>query len=151
MDAKWQQVAQALQADPADYLVRVLGRFLGATMWYEPFHRDPEGTRPWVVWASRLTHPLPFLGAVLLLCCSLRRPLRQEHWVILGVYAVYLLPYVLISYYPRYAMPLLGVKILLTLAVVDWLIARWGIRPADEAPAVRRYQRRRPRGDENNH
>jgi hypothetical protein len=42
---------------------------------------------------------------------------------VLGLYALYLLPYIVVSYYERYAMPLLGVKVLLVLWAVDRLIS----------------------------
>ena len=41
------------------------------------------------------------------------KPLAWPQWVVLGIYIVYLLPYIGISYYNRYAMPLVGVKVLL--------------------------------------
>jgi hypothetical protein len=121
MDVKWRQFSDALRSDPNDFLHRTLERFVAATVRYEPFHVDFESTRPWVIWTSRLAHPLPFLGALLLLCRRVRQPLRHERWIVIGIYVVYLLPYVFISYYPRYAMPLLGVKMLLMLWAIDEL------------------------------
>jgi hypothetical protein len=121
MDVKWRQFSDALRSEPNDFLHRTLGRFVVATVWYEPFHVDVERSAPWVIWTSRLAHPLPFLGALLLLRRSVRQPLRHEQWIVIGIYVVYLLPYVFISYYPRYAMPLLGVKMLLILWAIDEL------------------------------
>ncbi len=40
------------------------------------------------------------------------------------IYGAYLLPYVLISYYDRYAMPLLGMKMVLVVYGVDAVIDR---------------------------
>lgn len=39
--------------------------------------------------------------------------LSWPQWAVMGVYVAYLTPYVAISYYERYAVPLLGVKVLL--------------------------------------
>jgi hypothetical protein len=50
------------------------------------------------------------------------RPLYWPQWCVMGIYLVYLFPYVVISYYERYATPLLGVKVLLVLWVGDRLL-----------------------------
>jgi hypothetical protein len=115
MDRKDRQFWEAVSSRPADFLGRVGQRFLGATLWYEPFDRAQEPRRPWSLWFSRLTHPLPFLALLVLAATSARRPLRQAQWVVIGVYLFYLLPYVAVSYYERYAVPLLGTKVLLVI------------------------------------
>jgi hypothetical protein len=38
---------------------------------------------------------------------------------VIGVYVLYLLPYIGVSYYERYAVPLLGVKVLLVVWGAD--------------------------------
>jgi hypothetical protein len=43
----------------------------------------------------------------------------------MGIYVFYLLPYVGISYYDRYAMPLLGVKVLLVIWAAERLLSLW--------------------------
>lgn len=120
MDLKWQQFLDAVRTDPWDFIRRVGERFLGATLWYVPF-RDDELTRPVTLWISRLTHPLPFLGLLLLVGTALAKPLHRAQWVTIAVYLSFLLPYVATSYYERYAVPLLGVKALLVFWAADWL------------------------------
>jgi hypothetical protein len=50
----------------------------------------------------------------------------------MGVYVLYLSPYIAISYYERYAIPLLGVKVLLVVWALDrvlaivMLVGAWG-------------------------
>jgi hypothetical protein len=122
MDQKRQQLWQAVRADPLDFLDRVAGRCLGATLWYVPFHRDESTTRLWAFWISRLTHPLPFLAVVVLVVSASRRPLHPAQWVVMGIYFLYLVPYVVASYYERYTLPLLGVKVLLVLWAADRLL-----------------------------
>jgi hypothetical protein len=122
MDHKRQQLWEAVRADPLDFLDRVAGRFLGATLWYVPFNKDESAKRPWVFWMSRLTHPLPFLAMLVLLLAASWRPLHGAQWVVIGVYVLYLLPYVVASYYERYTLPLLGVKVLLVLWAADRLL-----------------------------
>lgn len=41
----------------------------------------------------------------------------------MGAHVVYLMPYVVVSYYERYAAPLLGVKVLLVIRGVDRVIS----------------------------
>ncbi len=54
----------------------------------------------------------------------------------MGVYLLYLLPYVGVSYYDRYAMPLLAVKILLVLWSADRvLVMLFGV-PRPNAPVA---------------
>lgn len=52
-------------------------------------------------------------------------PLRPAQWLVMGVYLLYLLPYIAISYYERYALPLLGVKALVVIWAADRLLVLW--------------------------
>jgi hypothetical protein len=125
LDHKREQFWEAVRADPLDFLDRASYRFLGATLWYEPFDRQAEARQPWVLWSSRLAHPLPFLGLLVLLCTSAWRPLHWSRWAVIGVYALYLLPYAAASYYERYAMPLIGIKAVLVVWGADRLLTCW--------------------------
>src|SRR5262245_56868644 len=94
-----------------------------ATLRYVPFDTR-EARRPGALCCARLTHALPFVGLLRLLIGSrLQRPQR----LIVGVYVLYLLPYVVVSYYERYAFPLIGVKIMLAIFGVDRLC--WWLFP----------------------
>ena len=119
LDQKEALFWQAVRADPLDFLDRVTMRFLGVTLWYIPFNRPDEARRPWTLWASRLTHPLPFLALLLLVFSGVWRPLTQAQWVVIGVYVLYLLPYIGASYYERYGARCLGVKVFLVIWAVD--------------------------------
>jgi hypothetical protein len=123
LDRKREQFWQAVKANPKDFLDRVAYRLLGATVWYVPFHRDQEKQLPWVFWASRVTHPLPFVALLVLLGTAVWKPLHWTQGTVIGVYAFYLLPYIGISYYERYGMPLLGVKVLLVLWAAERLLS----------------------------
>ena len=123
LDAKREPFLEAMRADPVDFLDRVASRFLGATVWYVPMESNEEAKRPWAFWVSRLVHPLPFVGLLVLLFTAVRAPLRPVEWTVVGVYVVYLVPYVVVSYYERYAVPLLAVKALLLIWGVDRLIS----------------------------
>jgi hypothetical protein len=121
MDRKRQEFGEAVRADPLNFAARVGDRFLGATLWYVPFDRAEEARRPAVLWARRLIHPLPFLAVVLLLAPG-RPGFSWPRAVGIVVYGSYLLPYVVASYYERYAVPLLAVKVLLVVWGADRLI-----------------------------
>ncbi len=123
LDRKREQFWQSVGADPLDFLDRAACRFLGATLWYEPMDPAREARHPWSLWYSRLTHPLPFLGLLVLVVTGVLQPLGRPQWVAIGVYLLYLLPYAAISYYERYALPLLGAKVLLVLFAADRLLS----------------------------
>jgi hypothetical protein len=119
LDRKAEQFRQAVRADPADFLNRVAARFMGATLWYAPFDPIQETRRPWIMGASRLTHPLPFLALMLLILFGIGDGLNRTQWIAIGVYLLYLMPYVFVSYYERYAFPLIGLKVMLVLFAAD--------------------------------
>jgi hypothetical protein len=123
LDRKREQFWQSVSANPADFLKRVGDRFLGATLWYVPFDRPKVIKRPWDFWVSRLTHPLPFLGMLVLVLSAFWQRLHWVQVAVIGVYLLYLLPYIGVSYYDRYAMPLLGVKVLLVICALDRLLS----------------------------
>jgi hypothetical protein len=131
LDLKWEQFRQAVTADPGDFIERVGRRFRGAVLWYEPFDRPDAARRPWVLWLSRLAHPLPFLGLLVLVCSSARERLHRYQWIVIGAYLSYLLPYIGISYYERYAMPLLAIKALLVILGIDRLLVQCQKHPAE--------------------
>jgi hypothetical protein len=92
-------------------------------LWSEPFDPAQKARRPSALWFSRLFHPLPFLALLVLVGTSARRSLRRAQGVVIGVHVLYLLPYFAVSYYERYALPLVGVKVLLVLWAADWLLS----------------------------
>jgi hypothetical protein len=139
IDRKREQFWAAVAADPASFRSRLTDRILGTTVWYTPFERGEATDRPFAFWLGRLVHPLPFLAAVLLVATARRRPTHPAQWAVLGVYAAYLLPYVLVSYYERYGAALLGVKVLLVVWGLDRLLAlAFGPRPGTAPRSARR-------------
>jgi hypothetical protein len=122
VDRKREQFWQAVWADPVEFVDRVACRFLGTTLWYVPFDRPQAAKRPVVLWINRAIHPLPFVAFLILIGMAPWVPLHRAQWVVMGVYILYLMPYVGASYYERYAIPLLGVKVLLVVWAVDRLL-----------------------------
>ena len=123
LDHKSELFWKSVRADPLDFCDRVASRFLGATLWYEPLDRSDGTRRPWVLKISRVLHPLPLLAVLVLIFTSAGRPLSRAQWIVIGLYFLYLLPYIAVSYYERYAMPLLGVKVLLVVWGLDRLLS----------------------------
>jgi hypothetical protein len=108
IDSYREKIRAALIDRPAEILVRSFRRLLAATLIYRPsrrvFHKGAQ------VFPS-LVHPLPALGAVLLLSLRRReRPLLQN--AILLTIAVYLTPYILVAFYARYLLPLTPLLVL---------------------------------------
>lgn len=92
-------------------------------MWYESSFSGQDLRRAWLIRLNRCMHPVPFVALVALLFTGMQRRLRAIEWLVIGVYLFCLLPYVAVSYYDRYALPLLGVKALLVVWAADRLLA----------------------------
>ncbi len=136
LDRKRAAFWQAVRSDPLDFLDRVACRFLGATLYYLPMNRSASAHRPWQLWLVRLTYPLPVLALLVLGATSLWSPLSPMQWTAIGLYVLYLAPYICISYYDRYGMPLLAVKVLLVLWAGDRLVAFYA-RPGWSSRMIR--------------
>jgi hypothetical protein len=102
---------------------RVGNRLAAATLVFDSYFGDA----PAVVFAQRLVHPLPFIGLVLtLMARGWSRDKRKK--ICIAIYVVYMVPYIMVSYYIRYVVPLDIVKILFCLwgsqAVCSWVVGR---------------------------
>ena len=122
VDRKAEQVFEAIASDPLKLADRIAARFLGATLWYVPENREPHASAAWYLWMQRVAHPLPFLGLLTLVFVGVRRGLGGIATTTIAVYLLYLLPYVIVSYYPRYGFPLLAAKVLFLIWAIDWTI-----------------------------
>jgi hypothetical protein len=122
LDRKSTQFRLAVAADPLDLLDRIAARFLSATLWYVPIDRSPAEDVSWLARVHRLTHPLPFHSLFCLVLIGILDRLPPVMWTAIAIYCLYLTPYICMSYYARYAFPLLGVKTLLVVWVLDRLV-----------------------------
>ena len=142
LDRKREQFWKAVAADPLNFLDRVADRFLGHDGLVHAVRPDrTRPSRPWVFWIARVDAP----AAVPRPACSWsarrcggRCSLAQ--WTVIGVYLLYLLPYIAVSYYDRYGMPLVGVKVLLVIWGVDRLL-RLVLRRSAQVSGLRRRPR----------
>jgi len=129
LEQKERKFWQAVRDDPVDFLERLASRFLGVLLWYEPLDRTAEAQCPWIFWLSRVTYPLAFLAMLVVTLTALHERLDAIRGTVIGIYTAYLLPYIAISYYERYAVPLLGVKALLIVWAADRLPCGGTARP----------------------
>lgn len=139
LDGKRDLFWQAVRSDPLSFAGRVANRFLAATLVYTPFNPEQEAERPLLTWLSRSAHPLPFLAVLVLLFTARRHPWAPAQGFAVIVYLVYLLPYVVVSYYERYLFPLLTVQVLLVVWAVDRAIQFWDTR----RPAKQKFHQER--------
>src|SRR5262245_3044085 len=99
LDLKADQFRDAVAADPLDLLDRIAARFLCATLWYVPIDRAPGDNAPWWLLVQRLAHPWPFLALFLLVLVGIRNRLHPVTWTVIAIYWLYLVPYIVTSYY----------------------------------------------------
>ena len=119
LDHKTELIWRSVAADPLDFCDRIACRLLGITLWFTPVHREHVAERPWRVFLARVLHPVPFLSLLVLSFLAFRQPLNKAERIAVGIYVLYFVPYALISYYDRYALPMLGVKTLLVLLAAN--------------------------------
>ena len=127
LDDYRQRFLAYLGEEPLDYAAKVGNRLLAATVVYFPFDGNESG---FSLWLSYALHPLPFYGLVAMVLVEGGRLSPRKKLAIL-MYCTYLLPYVLISYYERYAMPLLGLQALFC----SWGLDAIARRPYRDSPS----------------
>jgi hypothetical protein len=110
---------QDIAGQPLKFLDRMAGRGLAATLWYMP--HDPRS--PWPLWLQQLIFPIPFLAACYLLASQ--RRLSRQATAAAAIAGMTLAPYMLISYYDRYAAPLIGMKLILVLHAWRGIACGW--------------------------
>lgn len=113
-------VKAAIVAAPLDFLDRVVNRWTAACVYYHAYSPNDE-RMVWPMRFKRVVFALPFLSILVILFLQ-KAPLAPPLAAALGLYALVLLPYVLISYYERYAAPLIGMKMLLIVYGLDSLL-----------------------------
>jgi hypothetical protein len=126
----------SVRRDPAEFAARAGRRFLAAFVDYRSFNEDLEPDVPGVIAYSRIVHPLPALAIVVLLAGSPWRRLDRVQLGVIAAYLICLLPYAIISYYDRYAYPLLGLKVLLVIWALERILPGTRSRRGCGTPGV---------------
>ncbi len=129
LDGKRAQFLAAFRAKPPDFAVRVWNRFAAATVLFMPMD-DHDSNRPGSVWRAlpKLCQPLPLLAIVVLLIAP--RRLHRFEIAAICVFVVWLLPYIVVSYYDRYGFPLLPIRVGLCAAALNRIPTNWWKRNA---------------------
>jgi len=125
--AKKREVVAAIRNDPGSWLERVGNRLIAAGLAPVTFDSRHE-QRPWAIlgkWAWAVV-------STLCLAVSLFGPKRKERTrrlnVAIAVWLLTLFPYILVSYYQRYAMPIFPMQLFVMLAVVENVAERKAFR-----------------------
>jgi hypothetical protein len=133
LNHKWEQFRESVRGNPTDFLQRLGQRFLAATLWYVPGELAGEAGQTWIVILVRCLHPLPLLALLIMVATRKWRPLGVEERIVMAAFTLYLLPYIVISYWERYSAPLLALKALLIVWAADRLLSIWKTRNAAQS------------------
>lgn len=113
----------AVLSNPSGYCRKLSARFLAATIL---FHSQFPATEKTV--GFKMTCAIAVIPFVGFLCLLFSKVHRKSNWrtPVLCMYVFYLLPYVIVSYYERYAVPIVLVKTILTLYLfsVIWELSK---------------------------
>ncbi len=120
------EVRKSIRENPLGLLERIANRGVAALVLYTPFSQMEENfAGGWPTFFARCGHPMPLVG-ILLLAVFGSIPISRPALITIGLFGLLLMPYVLVSYYDRYAAPLVGLKMLLVLygwdALKTWLV-----------------------------
>ena len=118
LDRKRAAFDEAVRGNPSHFAEKVYDRLLAATVDYSPMN-EAEMERETLSLLCAVTHPLPVLAGFGLLLLAPFRRLSGACWAGLALLAVYLAPYIVVSYYERYEFPLWGLKILVIVWCLD--------------------------------
>jgi prepilin-type N-terminal cleavage/methylation domain-containing protein/prepilin-type processing-associated H-X9-DG protein len=123
---RWPPTRNSIRANPLGFAKRVFNRWLAACIWFQPLERNDEQHVDSLV-LRRIVHPLPFLSLLLIVFWR-QKPLEPSVLITGLIYTFYLLPYVLVSYYDRYAAPVFFCKAMLVLFAIDTIGQRIKVR-----------------------
>ena len=126
IDARWPAVRDSVKETPQELLARIGNRLLAACLWYTPSNHEQQQPA-WLINAKRVAFALPFVCA-LLVVLTRERPLAKQVLASIWIYGVFLFPYVVVAYYERYSVPLMGVKMLLLVHGTDTILDAIGKR-----------------------
>ncbi len=113
IDERWGAVVESIRTRPTSLLEKIINRWGAACLLYRDLAPEWEAGR-WLTGIKRFLFPLPLRA--LLLLVLLRRPLRAPGLrAAISIYVLMLVPYIFVSYYDRYAAPLISVKAIIVL------------------------------------
>ena len=119
LEHKWHPIFESLRASPWSAVWKLRNRAIASLVYYFAYRAQDE-ERVWPMRFKRIVFPVPFIA---LLVCMAIGDVRKTREFQFGVvlYVAILAPYILISYYDRYAAPLLPIKLILVIyAFQNW-------------------------------
>jgi hypothetical protein len=117
LDTYRKKFFSAFKQDPHRYLSNIKNRLLSALIIYYPYNKYEY----WSILFNGLLHPLPFLCLIFILCSRVHRSSDYFKTALL-IYTIYLIPYIIVSYYVRYGIPLTLLKLLFCAWAVDLIM-----------------------------
>ena len=124
---------RSIYDNPGEFATRIANRWAAASVYYtamRPAYDQPGGG--WPIFWKRILFPLPAISVFVILAMR-RMPFEPELWSAIAIWFFALLPYILISYYDRYATPMIGMKMLIVIFGVNTLfsndfVTRWKMK-----------------------
>lgn len=110
---KKNEVLLSISSTPFEYFRRVKNRFFAATLVYQPYS-DSEANNAALL-MHRCVYPLTLVSMLVLLLVPSEQATAPAVKSAMAILCLGLAPYILVSYYPRYAAPLCGMKMLIWL------------------------------------
>lgn len=106
---------QSIASNPLEFSRRVANRWGAVCVYYfAAYTFDEKLGGGWPIFFKRIVFPLPMLCLLVLLYLK-SGPLEPEVFAAIAIWALGLLPYLLVSYVDRYATPVFGMKMLIVL------------------------------------
>ena len=114
---------KSIYENPREFATRIANRWSAACLFYTPMKSvDEHPGGGWPIFWKRIVFPLPVIS--LLIVLILRAvPFEPELWSAASIWFFALLPYIVISYYDRYATPLVGMKMLIVIFGLHTLVS----------------------------
>jgi hypothetical protein len=107
-----------IKRNPSPYFHNTINRFLAAFLVYHPYQKYER-----VIILKSFLHTFPFV-CLLLIMLTMRRGTSIYITYGILIYILYLLPYVCVAYYFRYALPITPLKVLFCFWGVDLIASR---------------------------
>ena len=118
------EVRKIIWDNPLGFLERMANRGMAALVFYTPFSQlEDYYAGGWPMFFARCVHPLPIVSVAIIAALG-TIPIARNIWITIALFGLLLLPYVLVTYYDRYAAMLVGLKMLLVLYGWDALWSR---------------------------
>jgi len=122
IEERWAPTVASIRDQPSELVRRIGNRFFAATIYYTPLMKKEEFMTGRMA-MIRAYFPLPFFALITIVWLR-RGPLTAPIFSAVCLYVFALMPYIAISYYSRYAAPLVFMKMILILYAMQAIRSR---------------------------